>query len=276
MKEMKTILMATDFSPVAENAAWYAADMALMINADLFLFNSFQISVVYAEVPLAMNLTEMQKDAEKLLDKLKDELETRTNGKLNIKTKVSVGNFYAELENLCEFLDPYAVVMGSQGTTAAERVLFGGHTIHAMKHLAWSLITVPPNAMFTSINNIGLAYDFDTALDKEQINELKTIVKDFNAKLHVLNIGKEATYNPEIVFESSILREMLDPIEPLYHFISNRNTNEGIIDYADKHEIDLLVVIPKKHSLLDTLIHKSHTKQFVLHSHVPVMSLHDN
>jgi len=33
-------------------------------------------------------------------------------------------------------------------------------------------------------------------------------------------------------------------------------------------------VLPKRHGLLDKLIHKSHTKQLVLHSHVPVMAFH--
>ncbi|MBK8520712.1 MAG: universal stress protein [Chitinophagaceae bacterium] len=41
-----------------------------------------------------------------------------------------------------------------------------------------------------------------------------------------------------------------------------------------KNQIDLLVVMPHRHNLLSGLFHKSHTKQLVLHSHVPVMSIH--
>ena len=62
-------------------------------------------------------------------------------------------------------------------------------------------------------------------------------------------------------------------LKPSYHFITNDNTDEGIMDFAEKNSIDLLLVLPKRHSLLDKLISKSHTRQLVLHSHVPVMAI---
>jgi nucleotide-binding universal stress UspA family protein len=67
---------------------------------------------------------------------------------------------------------------------------------------------------------------------------------------------------------------MLQGINPQYHFITNENTDEGIIEFAEKNNIDLLVVLPKRHDLLTKLLNRSHTKQLVLHSHVPVMALH--
>ena len=60
---MKTILVATDFSPAALNAANYAADMALAINADILLLHVYQIPVVYLEVPVALNEEGMMQEA---------------------------------------------------------------------------------------------------------------------------------------------------------------------------------------------------------------------
>ena len=100
------------------------------------------------------------------------------------------------------------------------------------------------------------------------------LVNDFDAKLHILNTGKRKEFKPELVFESGLLQEMLGALNPEYHFITSGNTDEGILNFAEKNKIDLLIVLPKRHSLLEKLVHKSHTKQFVLHSHVPVMALH--
>jgi nucleotide-binding universal stress UspA family protein len=50
--------------------------------------------------------------------------------------------------------------------------------------------------------------------------------------------------------------------------------DKGIIDFAEGNELDMLIVLPKRHGLIDSLMHRSHTKQLVLHSHVPVMALH--
>jgi len=45
---MKTIVVATDFSAVALNAANYAVDMALAIKADILLLHVYQIPVSYS------------------------------------------------------------------------------------------------------------------------------------------------------------------------------------------------------------------------------------
>lgn len=42
---MLTILVTTDFSPVAENAVAYAASLAKQFNAKIILFNAFKLSV---------------------------------------------------------------------------------------------------------------------------------------------------------------------------------------------------------------------------------------
>ena len=273
---MKKILVATDFSSAAFNAADYATDMALAIHADLLLLHVYQVPVSYGELPLTLSLEDMQSAAEKDMREFKEQLAKKTGNKLNIETEVRMGIFFHELRTVCEQINPYVVIMGSQGKTAAERLLMGGHAVYAMKHLNWPLITVPPGAAFSAIKKIGLACDFDKVVDTIPIDEIKTLVTDFKAELHVLNTGKKKVFDPEIVFESGLLQEMLAGLDPKYHFITTENTDEGIMDFTEKNQIDILLVLPRRHSLLDKLIHKSHTKQLVLHSHVPVMALHQS
>jgi hypothetical protein len=101
-------------------------------------------------------------------------------------------------------------------------------------------------------------------------------MKDFNATLHILNTGKQRDFDTDIVFESGLLNEMLGPVTPKYHFITSENIDKGIIDFAEKNNIELLIVLPKRHGLLEKILHKSLTKQLVLHSHVPLMALHNS
>jgi len=271
---MKTILVTTDFSPAALNAANYAADMATVIHADILLLHVFQLPISYGEVPLTINEADMMEYAQRAIEELKDKLLQKKINTIAVETEVRMGIFYRELEIVCDRVQPYTVVMGSQGTTAAERLFFGGHTVHAMQHLPWPLITVPNGAIFSAVKKIGLACDFEKVADTVPIDEIRTLVNDFDAALHILNTGNEKVFDPNIVFQSGLLEEMLGDLKPEYHFITNENKDEGIIDFAENNHIDLLVVLPKRHSLLDKLVHKSHTKQMVLHSHVPVMALH--
>lgn len=271
---MKTILVATDFSPAATNAANYAAEMALTINANILLLHVYQIYVGYLEIPVAVSLEDIRLGAEKQLKDLKEQLSKKTNNKLYIATEIRMGSFFGELKNACESVTPYTVVMGSQGTTATEHLFFGSNTVYAMKHLAWPLITVPDGLIFSSIKKIGLACDFEKVADTIPVDEIKMLIHDFKAELHILNTGSKKEFKPELISESRLLQEMLGELKPNYHFITNENTDMGIIDFAEKNHIDLLIMFPKRHSLLDNIMHKSHTKQLVLHSYVPVMSLH--
>jgi len=271
---MKTILVATDFSPAAFNAATYATDMAVVINADVLLLHVFQLPISYSEVPLTVNEADMLEQAENSIYEQREQLIEKTSHKINIETEVRMGTFYKELTAVCDRKMPYTVVMGSQGTTATDRLLFGAHTVYAMKHLMWPLITVPNGASFSAIKKIGLACDLDKVVETIPVDEIKTLVNDFHAELHILNTGKPRVFDPNVVFESGLLQEMLENLSPQYHFISHDNIDEGIIDFAEENNIDLLIVIPKRHGIFDNLLHKSHTKQMVLHSHVPVMALH--
>lgn len=273
---MKTIIVATDFSTAASNAIDYATDMAKAINAKLLLLHIYQVSVLYSEIPVVLNEEAERQEALKEILRIKNELLNKTNGQVPIETEVRLGSFFDELKIVCDYTKPYTVVMGSQGTTAAERLLFGGHTVHAMRHLAWPLIAVPLNVHFEGIKNIGFTCDFDNVTDNTPIEEIKMLMKDFNATLHILNTGKQRDFDPDIVFESGLLNEMLGPVSPKYHFITSENIDEGIIDFAEKNNIELLIVLPKRHGLLEKIMHKSLTKQLVLHSHVPVMALHNS
>jgi nucleotide-binding universal stress UspA family protein len=271
---MKTIVVATDFSKTALNATNYAVDMALSIQADILLLYVHQAPVVYIDVPMTASEYEMMNDAKKSLSQLQKQLINKTNGKLNIKTEISAGVFFNELKSVCEKIKPYAVVMGSQGTTAAERVFYGGHTIYAMNHLKWPLITVPPGAGFSQIKKICLACDLDEVVESTPIDEIKRLVNDFQAELHVINSGKKEPPRAGTVFESGMLQEMLVSLSPQYHFINNENIDEGIINFVEKNKIDLLIALPKSKGLLKKIVHKSVSKQLILNSHVPVIAMH--
>ncbi len=271
---MKTILVPTDFSSTALNAAKYAIDLAQTVEASIVLLHAYQVPVVYAEVPLAMTDIDIHEEIQQSMLALKNELARYAPEQIGIKTEIRFGQFFSELENVCQHLRPYAVVMGCQGSTGVEHFLFGSHAAHAMSHLNWPLITVPGNVTFCSIKKVGLACDFDQVMEVVPINDIKRIIQDLDAQLHILNTARPGEHNPDVVHLSSRLNKKFAPVVPQFHFISSDNIDDGILYFAEEASIDLLIVLPKPHGLLYKLMHKSHTKQLVLHSQVPVMALH--
>lgn len=271
---MKKIIVATDFSSAASNAANYAVDMALAIKADILLFHVYQLPISYSEIPIAMHNEDIKQDAEMSLSLLKEELLLKVEGKLKIDSEIRIGAFFTELKAICDRERPFTVVMGCQGTTAASRLFFGGHSVYAMRHLTWPLITVPQGVSYSKIRKIGLVCDFEKLMNTIPVEEIKMLMHDFSAELHVFNAAKTKQFEPETVFGAGLLQELLGKVKPQYHFFAHGNTDEAIMEAAEANDIDLLIVFPKHHSLIDKLMHRSHTKQLVLHSHVPVMALH--
>jgi nucleotide-binding universal stress UspA family protein len=275
---MKTIIVPTDFSPIATNAMNFAADMAVNINASLMLLHIYQVPVSMTDVPVVMvSAEELRKSSEAKLQELKDSLTHITSGKIKVYTEARMGDVSDELEDVCKLIQPFAVIMGTRGASRVERVLFGSTTLTAIRHLKWPVIVVPPGKEYgTGIKKIGFACDFDKVIESTPIQFIKNMVKEFAAELHVLNVDYEGRhFKPETPEESMLLNELLADLNPAYHFIEHADVEDGINEFAERNNIDLLITIPKKHKLLDSLFKKSSTKQLVTQSHVPVMCVHE-
>ena len=275
---MKTIIVPTDFSPVSTNAMNYAVDMALAVDASIMLFNVYQIPVSMTDVPLVMvSVEELNKQADEKLAELKEAVAHITSGKLKIYTESKLGNVVDELEDICKQFNPFAVVMGTKGATGLDRVLFGSVTLTAIRHLTSPVICVPPGKEYgKGIKKIGFACDFEQVINTTPTEIIKELVKAFGAELHVLNVDfHNRHFKPDTPQESLLLHTMLEDIHPIYHFIQHKDIEDGINEFAEKNNLDLIVAIPKKHKLLEGIFKPSSTKQLVFDSHVPVMCVHE-
>ncbi len=275
---MKTIIVPTDFSPIATNAMHYAIDMAKKVNASLLLLHVYQVPVSFTDTPIVLvSIEDLRKGAEEQVAHLKTEVEHMTSGSLKVYTETRLGNVADELENLCNKINPFAVVMGTKGASGVERILFGSNTLTAIRHLTWPVICVPPGKTFgDGIKKIGFACDFKDVVKTTPTHYIVDFVKEFNAELDVLNVDfHNKHFKPETPEQSALLHTMLEEAKPIYHFIEHADIEDGINEFAEKNNIDLIITIPKKHRLLEGLFKASSTKQLVYQSHVPVMCVHE-
>ena len=275
---MKTIIVPTDFSPIATNAINFASDMATNINASLMLLHVYHVPVSMTDVPVVMvSAEELRKSSEAKLQEIKDALMHITSGKIKVYTDARLGDVSDEIEDVCKLIQPFAVIMGTRGTSGVERILFGSTTLTAIRHLKWPVIVVPPGKEYgTGIKKIGFACDFDKVVESTPIHFIKSMVKEFGAELHVLNVDYESKhFKPETPEESLMLHTLLEDLNPNYHFINHVDIEDGINEFVEENNIDLLITIPKKHKLLDSLFKHSSSKQLVTQSHVPVMCVHE-
>jgi nucleotide-binding universal stress UspA family protein len=274
---MKTIIVPVDFLAVAQNAMWFAADMAQQVNAALLLLHVYQLPVTVSEAPLVMmSPEELKEDSEAGLQELKKKIESATFSKVPVTIEARMGSIGNVMQDICASVQPFAVVMGSKGAGRLERIVFGSNTLLAISHLHVPVLVIPPDVTFRPVQKIGLACDFRNVASTIPANEIKTIVKAFQAELHVLNIDSDMDHlQPSGREQTATLYRMLSELNPHFHFIVRENIDETLDEFARQNHIDFLIVVPKEHGFPEGLFHKSHAKQLALHAHVPVMAIHE-
>jgi nucleotide-binding universal stress UspA family protein len=275
---MKTIIVPVDFSPASLNAVNYAMELANTIGGSITLVYVYQFPASVSEVPVSGEIiNDLIADAENRMVELKKGLTHQWEEKIKIYTEIKEGNIIMQVKMMSSSLKPFAVVMGARGIGAVERVLFGSNTLQAIRHLSWPLIVVPIGATFKTIKKIGLACDLQKVPETVHAEEIKNIVKEFHAELHILHVNtkKEEMINDERIEGSEWLLGMLAEVEPEFHFVNKENIDEAINEFTEKNNLDMLIIIPKKHGLLEGLFHQSHAKQMALHAHLPVMAIHE-
>ena len=273
---MKLLLVPTDFSPLADNAMKFAMDMAKAMDAKIMLLNMYQIPISFSEVPLVtISLDQLKKISEEKLSELKHNIETITDGKVHVYSESRLGAVSDEIDKLCDTLHPFAIIMGTRGVSGIGRFFLGSNSLSVIGKVETPVFVIPPGATFKPFKKIGLATDMHDVVENTPIEPIKELVNFFNSELHVLNVDYDrkhfTSYTPE---ESLKLDTLLSGLNPVYDFIENKEIEEGLSEFSEKNNIDLLITLPKKHQILEKILEKSHTRELIHHTNVPLMCVH--
>jgi len=272
---MRTIIAPVNFTPNSSNAARYAADMALAVQADLHLLYVLQLPVSAAEFPLNDYVfNEMQGSGAEALKQLWEELVKRTEAKVNIFVHMEIGAVEARIEEFCREKKPFVVVMGATGHSL-ETALAGSNVAAALRRLPYPLIVVPESANFKKIGKAVLACDLEDISGGMPVKPtfLKELRDLFHASFEVVNINtSRQARTTAAVMDSEAWKSCLEDAYPNVHVVESDNVELGIGQYLFEHGADMLIVFPKKHNFFS--FHKSHAKRLALNGSVPIMSIH--
>jgi len=276
---MNTILVPTDFSPAARNAAMYAISFAKQLGSKkIILYNAYQTPIVTdANMAIidAVDIQELKQASETNLEAFKQTLITFCENDIQLETLSEFGTLTLDINEVCENTKTGIIVMGVTGSGKIAESLIGSFAIDVSRKATVPVIIVPPDAGYTAIKEIMLACDFSKVVETTPVDAIKKIMAETKAKLFVVNIDhKQKHFTAETPFESLMLDTLLQGYNPEYHFLDDADFVHAINKFAVDKQVDLIITIPKKMGWFDALFHKSHTKALAFHSHVPLMVVH--
>lgn len=276
MRPIRRILVPTDFSPTANNALRYALDLAQEVEAKVFIMHTYHIpsAAVTAAYPVgyyeAVSMDELKKEADQRMKKLERDYLHST--KVAYECITQLGLAVDMIARTAEEKSVDLIVMGTQQADGAKTWL-GSVTTDTVKS-DYPVLAVPHEAHFERPRTLLLATSLTPLPELSELDTLKTIAKAFGATVDVLYVHtQETALTREQVEVQEALDDYLLGIPHQFHFAPHKDVNEGVQQYLDQCQAELLVMIPQHHSFLDSLLHSSRTKQMIFHTHKPLLAL---
>jgi nucleotide-binding universal stress UspA family protein len=261
--KMNTVIVPVDFSMVSYNAVDYAAAMLKDVqDSSLVLFHVYEKDheAELAETQLAQ-----------LKDRLAKDFPVKMEAVL-----VKGDDLIDEIEQAVHKYHAAFVVMGMTGKSGLELVFMGSNTLKLVDKNICPVLIIPPDAKFEKIKNVVVASDFDNVRLTTPSGPIKTLLEMFHPMLHVVNVNSEhyVALTEKYQNERAIMLEMFSDYSPEFYFIGMSDFFEAIEQFIIDKNIDILITIPRRHSVLSGIVKGHHTKKLAYHTHIPLLAVH--
>jgi nucleotide-binding universal stress UspA family protein len=276
---MKTLLICTDFSKGATNAAEYGCKLAREYQFGyITLFHGYQTTIPVTGTPvIAYDPADTAKTSLAQLKELQQRLQTIAGPDIMIRIRTEELTLWERINEICREESADMIVMGRIGKTAFEKILFGSHATSVSQNSEFPVLIIPENSPFVPLRKILLACDLNKIVQSTPLETLDEVLQTLKAPLIVLNVNEGggrrlSTLKPEELHQ---LHALFDKYKTGYAFVGHEDTVEGILGYAKKHEVSLIITIPRNYNFFQKILHKSTTKKLIYESDIPVLSLHE-
>jgi len=278
------ILWVTDFSDEAQEALLYADVFVRTFKASLAALHvvpdfspALYDTATVVRGELASRIDFIKKDAKKRLDAVKKAK------KIAFKTLVKEGNAAKKIIETAEEEKADLIVMGRRGLSAIEKLFIGSVANQVVRNSPVPVLLTKRKAGKPRFKKILVPTDFSEQEERERDFAWK-IAKGFQAELMLLHVLELHDYE----FSPRVLEEMLEAVmkrlqqrkkrekedikvlEDVYRAV---NASVGIVDYAETHDFDLIVMSTCGQSKLARFFLGSTTEKVISYSRIPIFAI---
>ena len=278
---MRTILVPSDFSDASLNAALFALGFAQQVGAKKIIFyHTYNIPITVTADPTLYNVEnldfeELKSAAQNGLKEFEAQLNDISHPDVEISLLANYGYLTEDIHKACLDTESELIIMGSSGGGILTENIIGSDTVIVARESTIPVIIVPAHTPFRPLKKILLVSDFIDIKNTVPDQQIKMLIDATKGELHILNITSSSyeSFNSGSQ-ECFTFLDLLDPIEPIFHFEIYPDFIKGINNFAVQMEADIVIVVPKKHGFFESLFYKSHTKELAFHCCLPILAMH--
>lgn len=267
---MKTLLVPTDFSDNAAVALDYAIELANRWNSRLIFVNAFHVATSAAVMISVESI--MRADAEADMARLLETVRPRLQGQASAEGHVMHGDAIGTVTYLCKEESVDLVIMGTQGASGLKEIFSGSNANGIIKNARVPVLAIPAGHAFVPFKTLVLAVDQAGLSSPAPLTPLLTIAKHFGAAVRVYH---KDTGERDMGIDPSI-EMFLESVEHSFHYeLEGEFIHDRLHAFVDDQHADLLCMIRRHRSFLESLFHPSATTREMFKIRLPLLILHD-
>ena len=255
MKNTGKILVATDFSEAANNATVYAVQLAEQIEQDII--------IMYAH-------SEDEEDGsiQDRFEKLEHDYLYGRNVSCTFDTRTG-----GVVDSIREVIDEYDIdfmVVGTRGFEGLKEMEIGSLTAMLLDDPVIPVISIPKYCKKLNFRKVALACDFSGDDHKDALNLVNQLAKQLKSDIRIIHIRSQE--------EEDVPKEVKKQYEKIFSLVPHsyceimgENVVNGILDYCNKEDVDVLITLREKHKDLEKTLSGSISKSLSLRGQVPLM-----
>jgi nucleotide-binding universal stress UspA family protein len=284
---MKTILVLTDFTNNAGNAASSAMMLSEKLHARLLLFNSFYnmpILPSYGGVGgpwVVEDLVLRAADCDKKLKQLAADLTKKVttlsfeSHKPLIAVQCGEGELSNNIKTVLQETDVELIAMGARAGSTISHIFTGSDTSAVIDNATRPVLIIPEKTGFKALKKVTFATNFGD-MDLSAIQYLHKLCKIFRFQLEIIHVSlfwsiEEDNYNKH---KSELFRDKLSKLNFLEiscKEVKGKDVINRLNRLCAEHGSDLLVMVHYKDGLMSRIFQESATKEALANQRIPLL-----
>lgn len=278
---MRNILLPTDFSENAWNAIKFALDMFKDQECTFYILHTYTPAFYRMDYlvggPSFSAIPDVGvEQALAGLEKTKADIEKGfSNARHSFKTLSAFNLLTDEINDVSEQKNIDLVVMGTKGATGAKEIFLGTNAVYVIRKALVPVLVVPEGVKSKEINKILFATDYWSKYKREEFNVLTELAKMCEAEVTVLHVKEEYELSEKQLDNKDHLVQNLGSVAHKFDELKGGLMPDAIMKYIAEDNFDLLVMMNRRHSLLEQLLWPQNVERIGFQVKTPFLVIRD-
>lgn len=273
---IKNILVPTDFSPCSKNAVRIAVDLCKRTGAGIHLVNAIHVPTPHIDMGGEALIEPVLQGYEEEVERKFQELDKEIPGLKEVKhdhrsfVSFTIDAIYTAIETRqIDF-----VVMGTKGSHDKLERMLGGISSEVIRISEVPVLVVPENVKQFYPKKIAFAADFQKIDSISGLDPLKALISLFDSQVTIVNVTEDDKFPFSKLVEGFKVDKFFKNIPHTFKTVHSDNVKEGLFKFIEESGVDMLVMIPRNHSLFERIFKSSATKKVAMEVKVPLLTFH--